>query len=62
MHQALLSSGSSFFAWVDLAQTSDAYSAADKLRACAVVRNVLGSAPMSLLAYQEGCFWQLHLP
>ena len=29
MRQALLSSGSTFFAWVDLAQTADAYSAVE---------------------------------
>ena len=45
MHQALLSSRSSLFAWVDLAQTTDVYSAVDYMRACAMVQNVLGSAP-----------------
>ena len=48
--QASFRTGSILAAWTDLLQTGDAYSAAEKHRARAVVRIVLASVPHLVLA------------
>ena len=48
--QASFRTGSILAAWADLLQTGDAYSAAEKHRARAVVRIVLASVPHLVLA------------
>ena len=47
--QLSLRAGSSFFAWVDLSHSWQAYSAVEKLRVRAVARSVLGHAPHLVL-------------
>ena len=48
--QASFRTGSILAAWADLLQTGDAYSAAEKHRARAVVRIVVASVPHLVLA------------